>query len=254
MNLIRFIIRNMKVRQITFRKLQIQARTWQKDDFESKYNQNSLSVRNDSPDIKGTKHQSWHFRYESDCESLATQNHTSYPWNLLLLFRGPAQAHVSHEDQLRLLREEPQWCWRLALKVSTGWVLPSTRTGGDTFPSDSPGSNHANHAPCRLLTSQRRQHISPPERDPATSSDADIQGLFAKRLNAALGPWAVHQMFTCTDRCLCWSSWFSSHYIIYQATDVITNAQTSWRRRLKYKFDFLVVWGHYSPDCTLLLN
>lgn len=156
--------------------------------------------------------------------------------------------------QLRLLREEPQWCWCLAPKVSTGWVLPSKCTGGDTFPRDSPDRNHANHAPCRLLTSQRRQHVSPPECDPATSSDTDIQGLFAKRLNAALGPWVVHQMFTCTDICLCWSSWFSSHYIIYQATDVIINAQTSRRRRLKYKFDFLVVWGHYSPDCTLLLN
>lgn len=107
MNLIRFIIRNMKVRQITFRKLQIQARTWQQDDFESKYNQNSLSVRNDSSDIKGTKHQSWRFGYEWDCESLATQNNTSYLWKLLLLFRGPVQAHVSHKDQLRLLREEP---------------------------------------------------------------------------------------------------------------------------------------------------
>lgn len=53
MDWIRFINRN--------RKLQIQARIWQQDDFELKLNQNSLSLSNASSDTNGTENQSWHF-------------------------------------------------------------------------------------------------------------------------------------------------------------------------------------------------
>lgn len=53
MDRIRFINRN--------RKLQIQARIWQQDDFELKLNQNSLSLSNASSDTNGTENQSWHF-------------------------------------------------------------------------------------------------------------------------------------------------------------------------------------------------
>lgn len=74
-----------------------------------------------------------------------------------------------------------------------------------------------------LRAARSRGRGSSPACDPGTSTDADVQGLLAKILTAALGPGVIHQMFTCTDRCLCWSSRFNSHYIIYQATDVIIN-------------------------------
>lgn len=74
------------------------------------------------------------------------------------------------------------------------------------LPRDTPDTNQPDHVLSSRLTAQSRRHVSSPACDPATSSDADVQGLLAKILTAALGPGVIHQMFTCTDRCLCWSS------------------------------------------------
>lgn len=107
----------------------------------------------------------------------------------------------------------------LAWPSALGWAVPTARRG--------PAAKcYTRHPAARSHTpspARSTGHGSSAACDPETSTDADVQGLLAKILTAALGPGVIHQMFTCTDRCLCWSSWFNSHYIIYQATDVIIN-------------------------------
>lgn len=186
---------------------------------------------------------------------VATQNDTSYLCKPPLLFRGQAQAHASHEGQLRLPREEPQnCCWCCAPNLSAGLSSAQHKWLEGHVPKQYTREQAARSRTRLCANSIGRQHVAPPACGSVTSGDADVQSLFAKTPTAAPGPWVVHQMFTCTDRCLCWSSWFNAHYITYQAADGIISAKTRQQRRLEYKIDSLVVWGHYTPGCILLLN
>lgn len=149
---------------------------------------------------------------------MATQSNLGYIGKTLLHSEDqhePAQHQVPAEAHWEKRRDANALPWPSALR----WAVPPARRG----PAAKSYTRHRAARSHTLLPARSRGHGSSPARDPETTTDADVQGLLAKILTAALGPGVIHQMFTCTDRCLCWSSWFNSHYITYQATDVIIN-------------------------------
>lgn len=149
---------------------------------------------------------------------LATQSDISYLCKTLVHSEEqhePTQHQVPAEAHWEKRRDADALPWPSAL----GWAVPTARRGraAKCYTWHRAARSHT------PLPARSRGHTTSPACNPETSTDADVQGLLAKILTAALGPGVIHQMFTCTDRCLCWSSWFNSHYIIYQATDVIIN-------------------------------
>lgn len=149
---------------------------------------------------------------------MATQGNLGYLCKTLLLSEDQhecAQHQVPAEARWEKRRDADASPWASAL----GQTVPTARRG----PAARCYTRHWAARSHSLVPTRSTGHGSSPACEPETASDTDVQGLRAKILTAALGPGVIHQMFTCTDRCLCWSSWFNSHYIIYQATDVIIN-------------------------------